>query len=196
MNFINYLHFFFIFILLLTSIFLIVSKNPVYSVLFLILNFFSAASILIIFKVDFLGLLLIVVYVGAIAVLFLFVVMMLNLKTEVFILYDLYKFLIAIFFISIALFWGLFKLNIIDIFQKKFIYQDAFSAIIESLSNIDVFAQCLYNYFLPCFLIGGLILLLAMLGAISLTMKSSSNRKNQIVSKQLSRSSNCLTFLD
>ena len=119
MNFINYLHFFFIFILLLTSIFLIVSKNPVYSVLFLILSFFSAASILILFKVDFLGLLLIVVYVGAIAVLFLFVVMMLNLKTEVFIIYDLYKFLIAIFFLSIVLFGGLFKLNIINIFQKK-----------------------------------------------------------------------------
>jgi NADH:ubiquinone oxidoreductase subunit 6 (subunit J) len=74
------LHYFFSFLLLLSSIFVFISKNPVHSVLFLILTFCNAAGILFLFNAEFLGLVFIIIYVGAIAVLFLFVVMMLNVK--------------------------------------------------------------------------------------------------------------------
>ena len=82
MSFINYIHIFFLIILLISSFFLIILKNPVYSVLLLILSFFCSASIVILFGVDFMGILFLIVYVGAIAVLFLFVVMMLDLKLD------------------------------------------------------------------------------------------------------------------
>jgi Flp pilus assembly protein TadB len=61
------------------------------------------------------------------------------------------------------------------------------------LSNIDVIGQSLYNYFLPCFLIVGFVLLVAMIGAIVLTLNFSSSRKNELVSRQLSRSLNFLS---
>ena len=75
-----FLHSYFTLLLLLSSIFVLISKNPVHSVLFLILCFCNAAGILFIFNAEFLGLIFIIVYVGAIAILFLFVVMMLNVK--------------------------------------------------------------------------------------------------------------------
>ena len=74
------LHYFFITILLLSSLFVLISQNPVHSVLFLILAFCNASGILFLFNAEFLGLVFIIIYVGAIAILFLFVVMMLNVK--------------------------------------------------------------------------------------------------------------------
>ena len=75
-----FLHSFLTFLLLFSSVFVLISENPVHSVLFLILTFCNAAAILLLLNVEFLGLIFIIVYVGAIAVLFLFVVMMLNVK--------------------------------------------------------------------------------------------------------------------
>jgi NADH-quinone oxidoreductase subunit J len=194
MSFIEYIHFFFLFILVLSSLFLILSQNPVYSVLLLILIFFCSASIAILFGIDFMGILFIIIYVGAIAVLFLFVVMMLDLKTDSVILYESYKLLavIIIFFFFFSLI--IYNFDFISIFQKKFIYSNYFYNVLDSFFNIDIFGQCLYNYFLSCFLISGIILLLAMLGAISLTLKYRSNRRNQLVYKQLSRTSNFLSY--
>jgi NADH-quinone oxidoreductase subunit J len=68
--------------LILSALFVLLSENSVHSILFLVLTFLNAAVICFIFGADFLGLLLIIIYVGAIAVLFLFVVMMLNVKTQ------------------------------------------------------------------------------------------------------------------
>ena len=194
MFYIEYIHIFFLFILLFCSFFLILSKNPVYAVLLLILIFFCSASIAILFGVDFIGLLFIIVYVGAIAVLFLFVVMMLDLKTDLPVLYESYKLLFLIIFLFVFFFFLIAQFDLISIFQRKFAINNSFTHILDSFFNIDIFGQCLYNYFLPCVLISGVILLLAMLGAIALTLKYSSVRKNQLVYKQLSRTSNFLSF--
>ena len=194
MLYLEYIHLFFLFILLSSSFFLILSKNPVYSVLLLILIFFCSSSIAVLFGIDFIGILFIIVYVGAIAVLFLFVVMMLELKIDLLILNESYRLLLLIICLFIFLCFLFLKLDFISIFQKKFYVNNAFDNIIDSFFNIDIFGQCLYNYFLPCVLIAGVILLLAMLGAIALTLKYSSVRKNQLVYKQLSRTSNFLSF--
>jgi len=177
--------------LIVCSCLVFFSYNPVNSVLFLILSFVNAASILILFNVDFLGILFIIIYVGAIAVLFLFVVMMLNVKIFIFNQNFLLPFfLILSFFIFGLLFTTLktvfFDLTVAEL-EKSFLYFD-------SLSNIDVFGQSLYNNYLPCFLIAGLILLVAMIGAIILTLNFSSGRKNELVFRQLSRSDNFLKF--
>ena len=202
MSFLNYIHLFFLIILLLSAFFLVILKNPVHSVLLLILCFFCSASIVILFSVDFIGILFLIIYVGAIAVLFLFVVMMLDLKitplkTEKFFFFFFFSSLFFFFFVftsSLFFFFCFYELDFGSLFQKKFVVNSYFFNILDFFSNIDVFGQCLYNYFLICFLIAGIILLLAMLGAIALTLKYNSNVKNQLVYKQLSRTSNFLTF--
>ena len=65
----------------------------------------------------------------------------------------------------------------------------------DGVNNVDVLGQVLYNYFTPCFLIAGLLLLVAMLSAIVLTLNFCSNRKNELCHRQLSRSDNFLSFL-
>ena len=98
-------------------------------------------------------------------------------------------------------------LELIYYFGKIFHYKEAliyhkytnFKVLLKNSDNIflsfNLFNQSLYNYFLSCFLIAGLILLVAMIGAIVLTLNFKSNRKNELVNKQLSRSDNFLTFL-
>jgi len=186
------LHLFLAFFLIFSSFLVIISDNPVHSVLFLILAFCNASSILFIFNVDFLGVLFIIIYVGAIAVLFLFVVMMLNVK-----IYALNSssYIPIIFFSSIIILVQLY-LNLDSIFFNYSLDTNTFIFLnfLDNLSNIDLFGQALYNYFLVCFLIAGLILLVAMVGAIVLTLNFCSNRKKELVNKQLSRSDNFLAF--
>lgn len=189
----EFLHLFLLFSLIITSIFVLLAANPVHSVLFLILAFCNAASILIILNVDFLGLLFIIIYVGAIAVLFLFVVMMLNVK-----LYASQAF--AYNLLPIIVIVGLIVLTqLVMSLTKIFFYNNSFSLInlitfFDNLANIDVFGQVLYNYYLLGFLLAGLILLVAMIGAIVLTLNFKSFRKNEIAFRQLSRSDRFLTF--
>ena len=188
------LHYFFSFLLLLSSIFVFISKNPVHSVLFLILTFCNAAGILFLFNAEFLGLVFIIIYVGAIAVLFLFVVMMLNVK-----IYSSDEFYYLPF-----IFLGGFIL-IVQVFlvvEKTFSNSNfwntslfySFENYLDPLTSIDVLGQSLYNYYLLCFLLAGLVLLVAMIGAIVLTLNFRSQRKNELVSRQLSRSDNFLAF--
>jgi NADH-quinone oxidoreductase subunit J len=184
MQTLNYLHFFFLALLLISSILVVFSYNPVYSVLFLIISFLSSASILFLFNVDFLGVLFIIIYVGAIAVLFLFVVMMLNIK--------IYKksslvFLPLLFFISL-LFSAILFLNLETIFLTEVNIPSYNFSLLDSLSNIDVFGQVLFNYYMVGVLISGLILLVAMLGAILLTLNFKNPRKSENVTRQLARS--------
>ena len=193
----EFLYLFLLSLLLINSFLVFLSKNPVYSVLFLILVFCNAASILIILHIEFLALLYIIIYVGAIAVLFLFVVMMLNVKIKK--ATNLYYLLTLVFFNIIFLFvlysfldnvFSFFKINAYINFNPDF-----FIVNVDNLSNIFVFGQVLYNYYLICFLLVGILLLVAMIGAIVLTLNFQSNRKNEIVFKQLSRSDNILSFI-
>jgi NADH-quinone oxidoreductase subunit J len=195
------LHFFLCSLLILSGLWVSVSLNPIESVLFLILAFCNTAAILFIFNVEFLGLLFIIIYVGAVAVLFLFIIMMLNIKNQdnsvlnvsyVKSIYDKVKFFIFSFFV-IALF--LFLQNTFQ--QDTFLFFDRnfdFVSVFDQLNNIDVIGQVLYNYFIVCFLLAGLVLLIALIGAIVLTLRFNSVKKSQLVSRQLSRTDNFLTF--
>ena len=133
--------------------------------------------------------------------LFLFIIMMLNikkdedslLKSNVFkVIYDNAKYLLFGFFVLVLF---LFLQN--TFLQETFLFFDKnfdFVLIFDKLNNIDVIGQVLYNYFLVCFLLAGLILLVALIGAIVLTLRFNSVKKSQLVSRQLSRTDNFLSF--
>jgi NADH-quinone oxidoreductase subunit J len=188
------LHSFLTFLLVLSGLFVLISDNPVHSVLFLILTFCNASAILFLFNAEFLGLIFIIIYVGAIAVLFLFVVMMLNVKIYSSSNFFYYPFLLlGGFILAVQIFLFLEK----AFSGSSFLLSDStahFTLLLDSLNGIDLFGQSLFNYFLVCVLIAGLILLVAMIGAITLTMNFSSPRKTESVARQLSRSDNFLAF--
>jgi NADH-quinone oxidoreductase subunit J len=195
MTTITILHYFFLLLILLLSILVILSKNPVYSVLFLVIIFLCSSGILILFNVDFLSLLFIIIYVGAIAVLFLFVVMMLDLKVRGFSYNEIFYILLSIF-LSFLFYVTIHYFSFFEMINPDFVAFYLFEKTIDSLSNIDIFGQFLYNYFVPCFLIAGIILLVAMIGAITLTLKYKSHRKNEMTSRQLSRTDSFLSFFN
>jgi NADH-quinone oxidoreductase subunit J len=172
----------------------LLAKNPVHSVLFLILAFCNAAAILFIFNAEFLGVIFIIIYVGAIAILFLFIVMMLNVKiyasTNLF--YYLPILLIGGGLVLLQLFFIFETLLVTTTFTEILPY--TFENSLDNLSSIDSLGQSLYNYYLSCFLLAGLILLVAMLGAIVLTLNFRSHRKNELMSRQLSRTNDFLAF--
>jgi NADH-quinone oxidoreductase subunit J len=171
--------------------FVFLSTNPIHSIIFLILSFCCSACILILFYVDFLALIFIVIYVGAIAILFLFIVMMINVKFTSLNQNRLNPFVFGMctffFIISYTFFSEIFSFENI----KNFSYENSF----DNLNNIDCLGQILYNYFSSCFLIAGIVLLIAIIGAVILTLNFSSNRKNQLISRQLSRSVECLVLI-
>ena len=184
-------------IALISSIMVISARNPVHSVLFLILAFFNAAGLLILMEMEFLSLIFIVVYVGAIAVLFLFVVMMLNVKiseVEDEVLQYLpvggtigLIFLFLIFFIiegDFVSFNG----------QANSIYLDWFQQV-DVVSNIETLGQVLYTEYLVYFLLAGVILLVAMVGAIVLTMSTRTSLRRQLIFQQVSRDFDDSTLL-
>jgi NADH-quinone oxidoreductase subunit J len=174
------------------------SINPVESVLFLILAFCNAAAILFLFNVEFLGLIFIIIYVGAIAVLFLFVIMMLNIKNNN---NKDQKSKIMMHFLYFSFFYLIFTL--LFFFITKTFCKDSFvmltstleiSSLIDNLNNIDIMGQVLFNYFLVCFLLAGLILLIALVGSIVLTLRFNTSDASQLVDRQLSRTDNFLSF--
>lgn len=183
------LHIFLNCFLILSALFLFISENSVHSILFLILTFLNASAICFIFGADFLGLLLIIIYVGAIAVLFLFVIMMLNVKIQIL---GLVRFLpliilsIFIIFNQILNFTGdiILNFNFLEFNYKHY----------EALSNDFFLSQVLFNYFLLCFLISGLILLVGMIGAIVLTLNFNTKKRQELPFRQLSRADQVLSF--
>ena len=177
------LHFFISFNLIFICILVFIVDNPVHSVLCLILAFFNAAIILFLFDVEFLGIVFIIIYVGAIAILFLFVVMMLNVKVYSFDLTNYYFVLIFLF--------AIFCIQIFILISKTFLHFEISIKtpffLFDSLTNLNIIGQVLYNYYTSCFLLSGLVLLVAMIGAISLTLNFTSKRKTELLYKQLSR---------
>jgi NADH:ubiquinone oxidoreductase subunit 6 (subunit J) len=187
------------FLLILSAILVISAQNPVHSVFFLVLVFLTSAFLLFFLEVEFISLLFVLVYVGAIAVLFLFVVMMLDIKVtkseKNFILY-----------LPMGIFFGLiFFLEVFLTLQSDFppflpkisreIYFD-WATSVDSLTNLDVLGQILYTYYFFYFLIAGIILLVAMVGAIVLTLQFTQKAKHQLVFRQILREKkNSIYFL-
>jgi NADH-quinone oxidoreductase subunit J len=188
--------------ILTSGLIVITARNPIHSVLFMILVFVNVVCILIFLEAEFLALTFVIVYVGAVAVLFLFVVMMLNIK-----IIELNKELIHYFPIG-GLVGFIFLFNIFLIMLtsgvssplsvsliSEYEYLDWFSNI-DSLSNIAVIGQLVYTNQVYFFILSGLVLLVAMIGAIVLTIqnKDKSVRVQQVF-HQLSRSSKNAIFL-
>lgn len=186
-------------ILLISAIMVNLSENPVESVLFLVLTFITSGILLMTFLSEFFGITVIIIYVGAIAVLFLFVIMMLNIKSSTFefSISPLFQNKISKFclFSSILYFISIYftsKTN--TIFSKVVLTNPAF--LLDSLNNIEFLGQVLYNYYLECFLIAGLLLLVALIGSIVLTLNYNNNNKKgqQLPNRQLSRTDRFLSF--
>lgn len=184
------LHVLLIILLFSNSIFLFIAESSISSLLFLILIFCNVSTILILFNIDFLALLLIIIYVGAIAILFLFVIMMLNIKIYSFKNFTLIPFfgiLSSFIILHLGLFLKkIFFINHSSIFKFNIFFE---TLLFDELTNIDIFGQVLFNYYSSCFLLAGLILLVAMIGAIVLTSNFQNNRKFALSYRRVIRSS-------
>ena len=181
--------YFFSIIAVVSAIMVTVSKNTVHSVFFLILDFISISCLFIMIGAEFLGMIMLIVYVGAVAVLFLFVVMMLNVaqqKNQWFISKDSSKHIPIGLLISVIIFFEL----IIVIGGWKYkpeLFNSENQNIINSVSNTHSLGQVLYTDYIHIFQISGMILLVAMIGAIVLTFRQREGVKKQSYIKQISR---------
>ena len=182
--------FFYIFsiIAVVSAIMVTVSKNTVHSVFFLILDFISISCLFIMIGAEFLGMIMLIVYVGAVAVLFLFVVMMLNVaqqKNQWFISMENSGHIPVGLLISVIIF---FELIIViggwkykpDLFKTN-------NLITNEITNTHSLGQVLYTDYIHIFQISGMILLVAMIGAIVLTFRQREGVKKQSYLKQISR---------
>jgi len=172
----------------ISAVMVIASKNPVHSVLFLILVFLNAAGFLLLLQVEFLALLFLIVYVGAIAVLFLFVVMMLNIKIldENISRYLPIGGLIVLMFMSEILL--IVRGDLVSSVGSVDFQIGNWSGNIAALHNIEVIGLLLYTHYFALFLVASMILLVAMIGAIVLTMHPRRGLKRQDEFRVSSRS--------
>ena len=176
-------------IAVVSAIMVTASKNTVHSVFFLILDFISISCLFIMIGAEFLGMIMLIVYVGAVAVLFLFVVMMLNVaqqKNQWFAGQATSKHIPVGLIISTLIFFEI----IIVIGGWKYkpeIFDINNSLANTSVSNTHSLGQVLYTDYIHVFQISGMILLVAMVGAIVLTFRQRSGVKRQSYIKQISR---------
>ena len=176
-------------IAVVSAIMVTASKNTVHSVFFLILDFISISCLFIMIGAEFLGMIMLIVYVGAVAVLFLFVVMMLNVaqqKNQWFAGQTTSKHIPVGLIISTLIFFEI----IIVIGGWKYkpeIFDINNSLASTSVSNTHSLGQVLYTDYIHVFQISGMILLVAMVGAIVLTFRQRSGVKKQSYIKQISR---------
>ena len=175
----------FSFITIASSLAVISAKNTIHAVFFLILDFVSVSCLFIMLGAEYLGMLTLIVYVGAVAVLFLFVVMMLNvnlgdLKSGFLSYLPFGGFIGVILLIEIVMMIGTWK------YKDTFIKTSQIN-ISNDLSNTEAIGNVLYTEYLHYFQISGLILLVAMIGAILLTFRRKDNLKRQDITTQISR---------
>ncbi len=170
----------------LSSFFVITAKNPIYSVLFLILAFFNVAGLFVLIGAEFLAMLLVIVYVGAVAVLFLFVVMMLNVdasrKERTWSLHHLIlgATLAAVLIAELLL---VLQVTLDDAKTLAFVVSG-------DVDNVRAIGRVLYTDYVYVFQLAGLVLLVAMIGAIVLTHRRRDDVLRQSVPNQLERDPN------
>ena len=183
--------FFYIFslIAIVSAIMVTVSKNTVHSVFFLILDFISISCLFIMIGAEFLGMIMLIIYVGAVAVLFLFVVMMLNVaqqKNQWFSARVSSKHIPVVLIISTIIFFEL--IIVIGGWKYKPDLVSSMSLNIDSsISNTNAIGYVLYTDYIHIFQLSGMILLVAMIGAIVLTFRQRSGVKRQSYFSQISR---------
>ena len=171
-------------IVIASGVMTILARNPVHSVLWLILAFFNAAGLFLILGAEFIAMLLVIVYVGAVAVLFLFVVMMLDvdfaeLRSGVAKYWPFATILAIVLLAEIAFALGAWKAGAIGGVRAAPTASD--------VPNIEALGRLLYTRYLYIFEAAGLVLLVAMIGAIVLTHRTRSGLRPQNVSDQIRR---------
>ena len=191
---VNSLVHFFSILLILSSIMVVIAKNPLHSVMFLVVSFLASSIILFLFESEFLALFFLIIYLGAIAVLFLFVVMMLNIKYS-----ELQN---SILYFPVGIFIGFTVfIEVLGAVNKIFSLNTDLTSIdhnhylnwydsLDSYSDLYVLGQIFYTHYVLQILMTGLILYLATISVAFLTVKSSVNkykRKDQSIFRQLSR---------
>lgn len=194
------LFYFFATLAVLSSFFVIFTKNPVFSVLFLIFSFTNVSCLLFLLNFEFLPVSFLVIYVGAIAVLFLFVLMMLNIKLAE-LQKSYYNFIpisIIFFFVFIVEFLFIFRTEFLfinnatvtvldflaestDVSMKYLIFVDFFG----HFSNLKIVAIAIFTDYIYSFMIVSYVLLLAMVSAIVLTIQKSFVSKSQNIYSQI-----------
>ena len=184
--------YFFSFIAIVSAIMVTVSKNTVHSVFFLILDFISISCLFIMIGAEFLGMIMLIVYVGAVAVLFLFVVMMLNVaqqKNQWFLSKQSSSHIPIGFIVSAIIFFEL----IIVVGGWKYkpdLMNTNVLKINDQINNTQSLGQVLYTDYIHIFQLSGMILLVAMIGAIVLTFRQRTGVKKQSYFTQISRERN------
>jgi len=172
-------------VLIFSAVMVIASKNSVHSVLFLILAFFNAAALFILIGAEYIAMTLVIVYVGAVAVLFLFVVMMLNVNFEEmregFQKYLGLGLMVATVLLAelvLVIYWAL---------QKPAALATPEHLPTPEVSNVQSIGNLLYTYYIYPFQMAGIILLIAMVGAIVLTLRTRPGVRKQKIASQLAR---------
>jgi NADH:ubiquinone oxidoreductase subunit 6 (subunit J) len=176
------------------------ARNPMHSILYLVLVFCNSAGLLLLLETEFLAVLFLVVYVGAIAVLFLFVVMMLNiriteLKESVLRYIPIGGLVLVIFFFEVL---SVINGDLVPFFSSNHLTQESQNLIapidlhlvnwannISPTTNVEAIGELLYTYYFYAFIVASLILLVAMIGAILLTMRKQFNVRRQEVFDQV-----------
>ena len=184
--------FFYVFstIAIVSAIMVTASKNTVHSVFFLILDFISISCLFIMIGAEFLGMIMLIVYVGAVAVLFLFVVMMLNVaqqKNQWFLSSQSSRHIPIGLIIGIIIFFELIIVIGGWKYKPELFEKTNSTSSFEGISNTHSLGQILYTDYIHIFQISGMVLLVAMIGAIVLTFRQREGVKKQSYIKQISR---------
>jgi len=184
--------FFYVFstIAIVSAIMVTASKNTVHSVFFLILDFISVSCLFIMIGAEFLGMIMLIVYVGAVAVLFLFVVMMLNVaqqKNQWFLSSQSSRHIPIGLIIGSIIFFELIIVIGGWKYKPELFEKTNSTSSFEGISNTHSLGQILYTDYIHIFQISGMVLLVAMIGAIVLTFRQREGVKKQSYIKQISR---------
>ncbi|RCL01855.1 MAG: NADH-quinone oxidoreductase subunit J [Candidatus Tokpelaia sp. JSC188] len=180
--------YFFSLIMVASAVMVVAVRNPVHSVLFLILTFFNAAALFLLAGAEFLAMILLIVYVGAVAILFLFVVMMLDVG-----FIELRR--RSFKYMPIGVLIGFLLLAELIIIFLSSSFSSKFSAVVSApidmvtRSNTQALGDVLYTDYAFYFEVGGIILLVAMIGVIVLTLHHRTGIKRQSIAEQVSRTS-------
>ena len=169
--------YFFASFLIVTCISVIFSKNPVNSVLFLVLAFLNSTFLFILIGAEFVGIILAIVYIGAVAILFLFVVMMLDIQITT-LMFNIKRYIpLALLFAGVIL----AEIIYLNVFKSS---KSNLSEIVRSSNNTEEIGNVLYTKYFIDFQLSGVVLLLAMIGAIVLTHVYRPSIKRQNIDKQ------------
>jgi NADH-quinone oxidoreductase subunit J len=187
MGFADFAFYMFAVTVVTAGLFVVISRNPVHSVLWLILAFLSSAGLFVLLGAEFVAMLLVIVYVGAVAVLFLFVVMMLDvdfaeLRGELAKFVPLAGLIGVILLMELALVFGVWQTA-----DNAAALRDAVTPALTETQNTAALGQLLYTKYIYLFQAAGLILLVAMIGAIVLTLRHREDIKRQDILSQIYR---------